>query len=581
MTDPREPRSLEEIVDFCIDEIAAGRLGIEQALGRWPEHRAELGALLGAAFAISELPEVPEHAPDAERRADFLSAIRTTPQDSPQRSRRWLALPSLGSLFGTSLPRLATIAAPAAAIAVIAIVLTLGGGASPASASTLTVFAGAVEREQDGGWQALDDGATLEQGDHLRTTEAGHALLTFADGSTAALDPATELVIEQATVNGERSIALHQLAGRIWNDVAPGATPASYVVRTADAVIEAHGTTFETLVTGDQTAVVTAEGTVEVVHGDAHTSVTAGQVLQIARQQLVDAVQTHAAASAPVTLTVFGPFVASLQSASGAATGALPSGVTFQQIPGVTTSDPGDGRQQLLFFDIEPGRYEFTLRRIGAARDAAGRLTLDAPNGSRSIELPATVQSITIRVEIAVQDGRVTIHLIDTEARPTSTDHAPERIVDSPRITDAEPVATRRDSLTGAAPTAVSPTDATRVTDDPTRTPPPNDDSSGAPTDLESRLRQVLNSAEHERRVLLRTYLEDLGRDDAPWLKLRELLLADDALRHAFVETVASFESDALKAAIHERLHLDSDASSGDTSLSTATPAASLDSATR
>ena len=50
---------------------------------------------------------------------------------------------------------------------------------------------------------------------------------------------------------------------------------------------------------------------------------------------------------------------------------------------------------------------------------------------------------------------------------------------------------------------------------------------------------------EHEdtQRVLVQK-THDRLRDDASWLQLRKRLLADDALRHPFVETAASFESD-------------------------------------
>ncbi|MBT5774704.1 MAG: hypothetical protein HOH95_10075, partial [Dehalococcoidia bacterium] len=57
------------------------------------------------------------------------------------------------------------------------------------------------------------------------------------------------------------------------------------------------------------------------------------------------------------------------------------------------------------------------------------------------------------------------------------------------------------------------------------------------------------------------------------WLKLRQLLLGDDQLRRAFIETVAGFESEKLKAAIRERLGF-GDALDGSTSLSTTTPVA-------
>jgi len=573
MTNPREQRTFEEIVDICIDQISAGRMAIEDALDRWPEHREELEPLLRAAFAIAALPPVAEQAPDPERRADFLSQIRQTPQDAPTK-RRGFALPSLGGLF-SGLPRLATLAAPAAAVAVIAVMLTLGGGAAPASASTLTVFTGSVEREEGGNWVVLADGAELEAGDRLRTSGDGEALLTFADGSTAALDGATELVIEQASVNGERTIELNQVTGRIWNDVAPGATPASYVVRTVDAVITARGTVFETVVTDGETSVVTAEGTVDVAGGDEHSSVTAGQVLRVARQRVVDAVRDHQATVAPVTMTIEGPFVASLRSESGAATGALPNGVTFQQIPGVATSDPADGAQVLQFYDIEPGVYDFTIRRIGDAGDRGGWLIVETPNGGRDVPLKPTLGVVTLSLRISLAEGRVALQLLDAEPRPTS-DAVRERIADSQRLTDARPVIEVRPARDGAVPTATPSMDATRVTDgmtvEPSATATPSD-GSDAIGDLETRLRRVLSFEEPERRFALRLLLEELGRSEDAWLKLRQVLLERDGLRRVFLETVAGFESEELKAAIRERLGF-GDSSDGSTSLSTATPVA-------
>jgi len=591
MSGPRESRRFEKIIDICIDEISMGRMSVADALDRWPEHREELGPLLEAAFAISELPTVDERAPAPERRADLLSAIRRipqdeAPQDAPRRSRGGLALrsrmPSLGSWFGVPLSRVAVAVAavPAAAVALVAIALSLGGGATTASASTLTVFAGGVEREQDGSWVGLEDGAVLAEGDRLRTSDDGHALLTFGDGSTAALDPATELVIEEASVDGARSIELRQLAGRIWNDVAPGAEPASYVVRTADAVIEAHGTTFETLVSDGETSVVTAEGAVEVVHGDERTSVTAGQVLRVARQEVVAAVREHRAVGAAVTFTIEGPFVASLRSASGAATGALPNGVMFQQIPGVWSTDPGEGPQRLRFFDVAAGEYEFTLRRTGGRSDGPSQLRLATPNGGRVVQLPATLGSLTsgrvvqlpatlgsltIRIEIAQGDSGLTIRILDSKPRPVTTDRAPERIVDSPRLQNAEPVSERRATLAADARAATA--EATRSPEE-TATP----EADGTVGDLESRLRRVLELDDSDRRFGLRLLIEELGRNEDRWLKLRQILLADDQLRRVFIEAVREFDSAELRAAIWERLGLKVEATDDATSLSTATP---------
>jgi hypothetical protein len=182
---------LEEIVDQCVDEIASGRVTVEQALARWPEQRDSLAPLLEVAMAMRELPPIEERAPNPERRASFMEAIASTPQEAAPQARE-----RSGGWFGglvSAFPRFAALAAPAAAIAVVALFFVLSTGGTSASASTLTVFEGAVERFEDGTWRPIADGASLSEGDQLRTTGAGMALVTFVDGSTAALDPSTEV----------------------------------------------------------------------------------------------------------------------------------------------------------------------------------------------------------------------------------------------------------------------------------------------------------------------------------------------------------------------------------------------------
>jgi len=292
--------------------------------------------------------------------------------------------------------------------------------------------------------------------------------------------------------------------------------------------------------------------------------VTAGQVLRVKRQEVVAAVREHRSVDAPVTFTIEGPFVASLRSASGAATGALPNGVMFQQIPGVWSTDPGEGPQRLRFFDVAAGEYEFTLRRTGGRSDTPSQLRLAAPSGGRTVKLPATLGSLTIRIEIAQGESGPTIRILDSEPRPVTTDRAPERIVDSPRLQDAEPVSDRRATLATDARTAT--VEATG-SGEATATP----EVDGAAGDLESRLRRVLDLDYPDRRFGLRLLIEELGRNEDRWLKLRQILLADDDLRRLFIETVREFDSAELKAAIWERLWLKADATDDATSLNTAT----------
>ena len=133
---------LEEIVDQCVDAIAAGRLTLEEALAQWPVQREALEPLLEVAIAMHELPPIPDRAPDPDRRAAFMEAMASTPQDTAPGAaseRSWL-----GGLIA-AFPRVAAVAAPAAVIAIVARTFVLSTGGDTASASTLTIFAGAVE----------------------------------------------------------------------------------------------------------------------------------------------------------------------------------------------------------------------------------------------------------------------------------------------------------------------------------------------------------------------------------------------------------------------------------------------------
>src|SRR5690606_17838724 len=156
------------------------------------------------------------------------------------------ALPSLGSIgsmaLGASALRFASVAAPALLVAVVAIALVWSTSPRAASAATLTVFSGQVERLEGDKWVPVEDGAPVKEGDTIRTADGSFAMVTFPDGSTATVDAATRLAFEDITVDGERQISIRQESGRIWNDVVPIEGGDSYVIHTPHAVVRAHGT---------------------------------------------------------------------------------------------------------------------------------------------------------------------------------------------------------------------------------------------------------------------------------------------------------------------------------------------------
>jgi len=416
---------LAELIDSCIEDILLGVATIEECLDRAPEHRAELEPLLRAAMDMITIP-VTTPAPDPARRAAFMAELRSTPQETPR-----FRLPSFGSF--TPLLRFTSVAAPAAVIAIVAIALVWSGGSSTASAATLTVFVGQVEEQVEGGWRPLADGATLEEGVTIRTSEASVAMLTFPDGSTATVEASTQLALEQIALNGGRQIGIRQESGRIWNDVVPIRQGDAYVINTPHAVVEAHGTVFETIVNGD-TAVLTAEGLVSLARGERTVDVAAGQIVR-ANAEGISAPQRSPIAG---EIRITGPVVGYLTSPQGAATGILLNGLAFRQIPGIITSDVGmeDGVlvQTIAVGNAERGAYSLVLRRYGPG---TGAVTVMTPANSLTIDVPETVAIARLPLEVTVAtNDDIAIRALSSELE--SVGEAPQvRVVETDRSRSA------------------------------------------------------------------------------------------------------------------------------------------------
>jgi len=461
---------LDQVIDRCIDDITAGRRSVADCLAAFPEHREDLAPLLMAAAAVRSLPPVPDRTPDRARRAAFMNELARTPQQSRHRGPR-LALPRFDGLRGRVLA-FASVAAPATAVAVLALALMLGRGSTPASASTLTVFAGSVEQERDGTWQLIADGDTLREGARLRTTADGRAMLTFPDGSTATLAPTTELVLERVRVNGVRDVILDQRSGRLWNDVVADARiGATYVVRTNGVVTTVTGTVFETAVTDGETAVTTAAGVVSVAAGSDAIEVARGESVRATGERIQELAVTPPTAAVEVDA----PYTASLIASDGAATGARPDGVTFSQIAGATTTDPAAGPQRIDLLRPTPGDYTLVLRPYA---DGGGVVVIAVAGEVLTIPVDGP-DDIKIALRVAVIDGRPAIEVLEREDVAGIIDAVRERVVETRRTTEAVSVATRRAVASATAARA-----ATTATPEPTteaRESGARDDRPGTP----------------------------------------------------------------------------------------------------
>ena len=425
----------DEVLDACVADILGGRRTVAECLEEWPQHRERLEPLLEAAAAMHRIPRAAETRPDPARRALFMAALRETPQQSP-RSAPLRALAAVGSAPRAALGALSTfgrvgaVAAPAAALAVAAIALTLvlnRGTTTTAYASTLTVFAGAVEQQLDGAWRPLADGATLQEGARLRTDGEGSALLTFADGSTASIEPDTELVIDLARVNGSRRIRLRQFAGRLWNDVAPDERPgALYLVETPDAIVTAHGTLFETVVEQGETAVSTANGLVELEAGDENVFVAPGERVSARAQRLTAARQKAQKADAGLRLAVDAPFVASLVAPNGKAVGARPDGIVYHQLAGATSTNPGDGPQRIELRQLPPGTYQLLLRRV---EEGSGEIVLTVGPDELRFPVDRIGEAVRVELEVSIEDGKLRVRPSNVRAVDPERIERRERII--------------------------------------------------------------------------------------------------------------------------------------------------------
>jgi len=425
----RTPHTLDDIVERCIDDLAAGRATVDECLARWPEQRDELEPLLRAASAFAGVA-VEEPRPDPARRAAFMAELRRTPQQSPRRR-----LPSMGSLWpagwGGAMPLLmrgAVVGVPAAAIAVLAILFAVATTPTMASAATLTVFAGQVEQRVDGAWVPLTDGASLTEGVTIRTDGASRALVTFPDGSTAAVDHSTEVTFLRIAMNGQRHVEIAQATGRIWNDVVTVTGSDSYVVRTPHAVVSAHGTVFETLVDGT-TDVHTVEGFVRIVTAEQAVELQRGQASTVAEGR----VQEPREVAAIGAIVVRGAVAAYLVAPDGSASGILPNGVLFRQVPGVfaTGMDTAGGVQQLVLGDVGAGQYSLIVRRVGE-----GEATVEFATGDRrtTIPVPADLESAWLDVTVDRENGIGNVRTLDRQMRTTSVAEVPAvRVVETAR----------------------------------------------------------------------------------------------------------------------------------------------------
>lgn len=169
----------------------------------------------------------------------------------------------------------------AGAVVAVAAVIQFAFPSVGGPSSLLTVLAGFADiAKRNAPFLPAADGAILAFDDRVRTGGSSHALITFYDGSSVELEPATELRVDEVTPTSEGAITIRmtQTAGRSWSAVGKLLHPSSrYEIQTPAATILVRGTGFEVRIARDgRTSVAATDGEVRVRAQDQEVTVGAG-----------------------------------------------------------------------------------------------------------------------------------------------------------------------------------------------------------------------------------------------------------------------------------------------------------------
>ena len=249
-------------------------------------------------------------------------------------------------------------------------------------AATVAVLNTAVDAQKGSSdFAPALDGDVLSNGDFVRSSKDGRAVLTFFDGSTLSVDPSS--LVKVLTLNrlasGGIELLVEQTLGRSWAAVSKLKTPDSkFEIKTPTSVAAVRGTSFETNVT--QNADGTFSVTFKVDDGEILVTANAGgsvavgpnQQVTIATGQPAPAQAVAQPASPRFVMTAATGLEFSVTAPTGATCG---NGANKQEIFGCVANG-----NIVTLREPPAGRYAVMLTKTAGAPTAT--LTVEAFRGT-------------------------------------------------------------------------------------------------------------------------------------------------------------------------------------------------------
>ena len=260
--------------------------------------------------------------------------------------------------------------------------LPRGSAIAADNAATLAVLNTAVDAQKGSSeFAPALDGDILANGDFVRSSTDGRAVLTFFDASTLSVDPGS--LVKVLTLNrvgsGGIQLLVEQTLGRSWAAVSKLKTPDSkFEIKTPTSIAAVRGTSFETIITPNVDG--TTSVTYKVDDGEILVTANAGGSVTVGANQQVT-INTNQPAPAQATAQAPSPrFVltgsAGVEFAITAPTGATcGNGGNKQEIFGCVASG-----NTVTLREPPAGRYATVLTSTAAAPTAT--LAVDAFRGA-------------------------------------------------------------------------------------------------------------------------------------------------------------------------------------------------------
>jgi hypothetical protein len=368
--------------------------------------------------------------------------------------------------------------------------VTRGEQSSLRAAAVLTVISGDVLMRFGGGnFSSAPDGAVLYVGSTVRTSGDARAVITLFEGSTVELEPASDIMIEEASMRGGSTIVqLAQSLGRSWHVVTHLTTADSrYEVRTPAATASVRGTSFEVAVDnglgGPTTTVTTTEGRVATADAAASSEVlvSAGQTTTVHLNSAPE--PPRSAADAERVVTVSTESESSLVIDPLGRANGIKDGKVVAQTPGARVLMQ-DGTIVVTLPNVPEGVFATTVAASGGAPATVSTTVTDkgggppvtvtnaAPERGSSTTSAVELRKTGTKSEVRALDADETKKLPDVRvspkksavpsAKPTQSAAATTQLMTNDRLSQQKTVsATALPVITprrAAAPPSPSPT---------------------------------------------------------------------------------------------------------------------------